>query len=365
MARPKITAGRGCSDRGAKLTAPHVQILGRPNAFSSARADERRLDLLCKIAKAGGNVEPAANPQSARGYDYSAFGDDVESDLQALATRSYLEARFFDRVSLCPKCSSHHLNVREICPGCRSSHLTSEGLLHHFRCGNIGIPSEFALSEDGSYLCPKCKRNMYHLGTEYDRLGRAFVCRACARISDNPPIEAVCLTCGQRTPADDLISTEVFRYVLTSRGAAAIRRGSLLDDAAEESVSIAGAPIYRRSVILQFLVHELKRLQHFGCGFAVLLIDCAAATLRPPSQDSATGWLNQLRECLREIDLIGQLTDVVYIVVLPQTTQSGADALCQNIAAKLGPDSPLILKPIEITEPRHLLTTLAHHGRAA
>jgi hypothetical protein len=206
---------------------------------------------------------------------------------------------------------------------------------------------------------------MYHLGTEYDRLGRAFVCRACARISDNPPVEAVCLTCGQRTPTDDLISTEVFRYVLTSRGAAAIRHGSLLDDGAEESVSIAGAPVYRRSVILQFLLHELKRLEHFGRGFAVLLIECGEATLSPPSKVAATDWLNRLRECLREIDLIGQLTDVVYIVVLPQTTQRDADALCQNIEAKLGPESPLILKPIEITEPRHLLATLTLRGHAA
>jgi hypothetical protein len=346
------------------LTASPVQIVGRPKGSPSARADERRLGLLCQIAEAGGNVAPAANPQAARGYDYSTFGDDVESDLQALATRSYLEARFFDRVSLCPKCSSHHLNVREICAGCRSSHLTSEGLLHHFRCGNIGIPSEFALSEDGGYLCPKCKRKMYHLGTEYDRLGRAFVCRACARISDNPPVEAVCLTCGQRTPADDLVSTEVFRYVLTSRGAAAIRRGSLLDDGAEEPVSIAGAPVYRRSVILQFLVHELKRLEHFKRGFTVLLIDYAPATIGRPSEDSATGWLNRLRECLREIDLIGQLADAVYMVVLPQTERKGADALCQDIAAKLGPDSPLILKLIEITEPRHLLAILTRRDRA-
>src|SRR5262249_21754930 len=157
---------------------------------------------------------------------------------------------------------------------------------------------------------------------------------------------------------DDLVSIAVFRYVLTSRGAAAIRCGSLLDDGVEEPVSIAGAPVYRRSVILQFLVHELKRLEHFKCGFTMLLIDYAPATIRRPSEDSATGWLNRLRECLREIDLIGQLADAAYIVVLPQTKRREADALCQNIAAKLGPDSPLILKPIEITEPGHLLAIL-------
>jgi hypothetical protein len=51
------------------------------------------------------------------------------------------------------------------------------------------------------------------------------------------------LACGARTTAEDLISAEVFSYVLTPRGAQAIRRGSLLggDD---EPVSIADAPVY-------------------------------------------------------------------------------------------------------------------------
>jgi hypothetical protein len=169
--------------------------------------------------------------------------------------------------------------VREVCPGCRRSHLANDGLLHHFRCGYVGIPSEFSPAADGTYLCPKCNGRMRHLGTEYDRLGKAFVCRGCGLISENPPVEAVCFSCGARTPAEDLISTLVFSYALTSRGAAAIRRGSLLDGD-EELVYVAGAPVYRRKVILEFLDHELKRLQHFNSGFSVLLVACARASTR-------------------------------------------------------------------------------------
>jgi hypothetical protein len=336
----------------------HIGGEPKPEALKGAGAGTRRLGLLAQVAEAGGVITPVANPLARRGYEYSPLGDDAEADLLDLAKRGYLEARFFDRVSLCPKCASHHLNVREICPACRSSHLTSEGLLHHFRCGNIGLPSEFASGEDGSYLCPKCKRKMYHLGTEYDRLGRAFVCHACARISDNPPIEAVCLACGQRTPADDLVSTELFSYVLTSRGAAAIRSGSLLDDGGEEPVSIAGAPVYRRSVILEFLGHELKRLEHFHRGFSVLLIEHGPATAGRPGGDSVTPWLSRLRECLREIDLIGQLADALYVVVLPQTKRRDAEALCESVTAKLGPESPLALTAVEITKPPDLAAIL-------
>lgn len=348
------------TDAGASVTTVTRLYVG-PETGADAGADERRLGLLRQIAKGGGTITPNTNPQSVRGYEYPALSDEAERDLLFLAERNYLEARFFDRVSLCPKCASHHLNVREICPGCRRSHLSSEGLLHHFRCGNVGIPSEFAATEDGGYICPKCNRTMRHLGTEYDRLGKAFVCHGCGRVSDNPPVEAVCLACGARTSADDLVSTEVFSYVLTSRGSEAIHRGSLLTGG-DDDVSIADAPVYRRSVTLEFLDHEMKRLQHFSRGFSVLLVECAATAIDGQGDESPTHWLRRLRGCLREIDVMGQMADALYVVILPQTRRRAAEALCQRITAELGPQSPLTLSAIPISEPRHLPAVLARRA---
>jgi hypothetical protein len=329
-------------------------------------SDERALNLLRQIALAGGKIAPHADPHAPHGYVYVALGDDVESDLNDLARHSYLEERFFDRVSLCPRCDSHHLNVREICPGCRQAHLASEGLLHHFRCGYVGIPTEFAPADDGSYVCPKCNHKMHHLGIEFDRLGKAFVCRGCGLISENPPVEAVCFACSARTPAEDLVSTKVFSYVLTSRGAAAVRRrgtalihrGSLLDGD-EELVSIADAPVFRRRVILEFLAHEVKRLQHFDNGFSVLVAKYVPVAKDPGEDDSPAKWLTGLRRCLPDVDLIGQLADALYIVILPQTRYRAAEALRQRILAELGTQSPLTLSTVEITEPRHLAAVLA------
>ena len=321
-------------------------------------AKERRLDLLRQIALAGGKIAPDAEPGAEHGYVYAARGDDVERDLATLARSNYLEPRFFDRVSLCPKCDSHHLNVREICPSCRGAHLANDGLLHHFRCGYVGIPSEFSPGTDGSYLCPKCKGRMHHLGTEFDRLGKAFVCRGCGVISENPPVEAVCFSCGARTPAEDLVSTVVFSYVLTSRGAAAIRRGSLLDSDGE-LVSIADPLVYRRRVILEFLHHETKRLKHFNSGFSVLLINCGVSAMDHRGSDSLPPWLAPLRQCLREVDLIGRFTDRLYVVILPQTTRGEAEALRERIMGALGAGSPVTLSMVEITEPSHLAQVLA------
>ena len=341
---------------------PIGKQLAEIDANAGADAEERRLNLLRQIAQAGGKIDPVAEPLAKHGYTYVALGDDIERDLGILARHDYLEERFFDRVSLCPKCDSHHLNVREICPGCRRAHLVNEGLLHHFRCGYVGIPSEFVAAKDGSYVCPKCNGRMHHLGTQYDRLGKAYLCRGCGVISENPPVEAVCLACGARTTAEDLISAEVFGYVLTSRGAKAIRRGSLLDGD-DELVSIADAPVYRRTVILEFLEQEMKRLQHFNSVFSVLSVNCSESALEQRGGEPPAQWLTRLRDCLREVDLIGQLADTVYVVILPQTKRRAAETLRQRILSDLGPQSPLTVTVVEITEPRHLAQVVAGRNK--
>jgi len=315
-------------------------------ASGRLQAETRQLDLLRQIAGAGGTLLPRADPSAALGHSYALVGDDVANDLGALKRRDYLKASFFDRVSLCPKCGGHHLNVREICPGCARANLTSEGLLHHFRCGYVGLPSEFSPATDGSYRCPKCNRVMHHLGTEYDRLGKAFQCRSCGLVSENPPVEAVCLGCSVHTPAENLVSEVVLSFTLTSRGAAAIRRGSLLDDD-EELVLVAEAPILRRPVLLKFLEHELERQRQLNGFFSLLLIKFTAEAMDAGEGGSLAPQLFRLRECLRDVDLIGQLADADFLVILPQAKHREAEELRRRIGAEFGARPPFVLATLQ------------------
>jgi ssDNA-binding Zn-finger/Zn-ribbon topoisomerase 1 len=325
-------------------------------ATEAVSAEKRRIDLLRCIAD-GGMIEPHPNPQTPHGYEYRGLAEGVERDLQFLTERDYLDARFFDRVSLCPKCQSHHLNVREICPGCRQAHLATEVLLHHFRCGYTGRGSEFASDRRGErgYTCPKCNRQMRHLGTEYDRLGRTSVCRECGLSAEDLPVEAVCLACGTRTLAENLTNIDVFAYTLTSLGRAAIRNDALLERD-DQLLFISGPRVYRRRVMMEFLGQEMKRLDHFKVGFSLLVAEYA----RPVAADNhREHWLSRLRECLRDIDLIGQLNETLFVAILPQTTLPEAEELRQRILAGLGPQPPLTLTTVEVTEPRQIAHILA------
>jgi hypothetical protein len=321
-------------------------------------AEKRRMNLLRCIADAGGLIEPHPNPQTKYGYEYRGLGEGVERDLQFLSERGYLETRFFDRVSLCPRCTSHHLNVREICPGCRQAHLATEVLLHHFRCGYSGRASEFAPNHrgEGGYTCPKCHREMCHLGTEYDRLGRTSVCRECGLSAEDLPVEAVCLACGTRTPSENLADINFFAYALNSLGRAAIRNGALLEGD-DQLLFINGPRIYRRRVMIEFLGQEMKRLDHFKVGFSLLMAESASAA---EGNNAREHWLSQLRACLRDVDLIGQLTDTVFVIILPQTKLAEAEELRKRILAGLGPRPSFTLTPIEVAEWSQIAQILGH-----
>lgn len=323
---------------------------------SEETVEQRRMHLLRQIAELGGAISPIADPAARHGYRFGAGSADVARDLADLAKLNYLETRFFDRVRLCPRCDCHHLNVREICPTCHSAYLTSEGLFHHFRCGYVGIPPEFLPDTKGGFRCPKCNKSMYHLGTEYDRLGKAFVCRACAVVSENPPVEAACLGCGARMSLDDLVGVNVFSYLLTSRGAESLRSARLLDDD-DQPVLAADARVFRREMILEFVRHQMQRRQRLEEPFSLVL-----ATWRQgdgPAAEERGAWLDRVKSCLRSVDLLGQLSDRLYVVALPRAKGREAETLRRRIEKDLGPGSPFSLSAVEIKGQQDLVVALA------
>ena len=155
-----------------------------------------------------------------------------------------------------------------------------------------------------------------------------------------------------------MVSTVAFSYLITSRGAEAVRRGHLLGDD-DEPVRIADAAVYRRRVILEFLLHQMKRLLQLNEPFSVLLIKWLPRDTDTLDEDQPAKWLTRLKGCLRDVDLIGQLADVLYVVLLPCAKRREAEALRQRIETELGPSSPFILSAVEIKERRDLAGALA------
>jgi GGDEF domain-containing protein len=75
--------------------------------------------------------------------------------------------------------------------------------------------------------------------------------------------------------------------------------------------------------------------------------------------------LARLRDRLREIDLIGQLTRSIFVIVLPQTAQREAELLRRQVLAEAGYPPPFAITAIEIAEPQDLGQVLAYLPRQA
>lgn len=185
------------------------------------------LRLLAAIPE-GAVVAPVWQPSASGGCVYLAPNSEAElppEELESLTQQGFLERAFVERLSLCPHCGSHALNVHEACPSCESSNLTVFKAIFHFRCGYVG-PMESFKAEARGLRCPKCNRILRDLGTDHDSPGNYLQCNACSAMFQMPNVAARCLSCGavhSREAMEKIGHRDVYSYRLTHKGKAAIQ----------------------------------------------------------------------------------------------------------------------------------------------
>lgn len=292
------------------------------------------LHLLSTIRDGGGSVFPTWNVTAEHGFEYRVDSRLLdEAALEALARSDHLERIYVDRVSRCPECKTHLLNMREVCIACGSPRISSVELLHHFRCGYVSPSYEFPVDKDGR-RCPKCHGALRNRGTDHDVPGPHFICESCSRSFQMPEIGAFCLSCGTHFRGNDLdriIYEDVYGYKLTPFGVSALRLGRL-DPAGGDSINEYDLPLMRKSIFMAFLEDERKRRQRFGTPFSLLLL-----TVAPPESDAATRasepeLLENVVAFLSETDKLARFDDHHYLLLLPSTDPKKGANLAKRIS---------------------------------
>lgn len=67
-------------------------------------------------------------------------------------------------------------------------------MIEHYACGNTDFESSYL--KEGKLICPKCRRELKIIGTDYRRVGKVFKCNDCGRDSSIPRITHTCQKCG-------------------------------------------------------------------------------------------------------------------------------------------------------------------------
>ncbi|MFI3323265.1 MAG: hypothetical protein SNI45_02355 [Rikenellaceae bacterium] len=134
---------------------------------------------------------------------------------------------------VCPKCYDKGMIYQETCPKCGSIDIEEHNMIHHFRCANIS--PEKTYMKDGALICPKCTRELRHIGVDYDRPTTSYHCNKCSINFSEAKMICECETCLAKSPVESLVPVQMYNVIFNNRGRAMLP----ITDHLEDSDSVA------------------------------------------------------------------------------------------------------------------------------
>ncbi|MBA3665954.1 MAG: hypothetical protein H0W61_17385 [Bacteroidetes bacterium] len=226
-------------------------------------------------------LAPIPDPNSFIGFTYPVVSVNFEpfeefmvlDILDWALTQDYIWPDYFDRIYLCNQCKSAHVSMRETCPTCQSSQLKPEDLVHHFSCGYIGPISDFKNKIDGTLSCPKCSKNLRHIGVDYDKPSLINQCLDCNEVFQDYKVKARCLHCKNDVEVQYLLAKDINVYKLTKKGRNAAIAGISEGDVELENSVLNTVNFKTFSTILHYERQRMKTNPVLKSCFAVIILD--------------------------------------------------------------------------------------------
>ncbi len=163
-------------------------------------------------------IEPEINLESQEGFIYRLADEIMETSakitgsvLETLAEKDILTREDFERIMLSPDGFIQLIPV-ERCPNCDSFHLSRGKMIEHFTCGHVGFEEEFTAGL--KTICPKCKKELKLIGTDYRSPGLRYTCRDCHSVFPLPTIRYRCLKTGKIYTLEELNHVWLYSYRL-------------------------------------------------------------------------------------------------------------------------------------------------------
>ncbi len=137
---------------------------------------------------------------------------------------------------VCPECYDKGMIYQEQCPKCGTVDISEHNMIHHFRCANIS--PEQTYMKDGKLVCPKCMRELNHIGVDYDRPTTSYNCNKCGINFSEATMICECETCLKKSPIESLVPVQMYNVIFNRRGFTMLP----ISDHIEDSDQIAKLP---------------------------------------------------------------------------------------------------------------------------
>lgn len=159
-------------------------------------------------------LEPVFDPKV--GYRYpvveAIVGDmaKAEAFLDRLSEVGILERQLYDKMLICPKCSSVSVAVHYCCPYCGSFDVQKSSLIEHVKCGYMDVEENFL--KNGKLVCQKCHDELTKLDVDFRRAGVWCGCKSCGKSFDVPNATLFCRDCRVDSTFEEVTIRNAYSY---------------------------------------------------------------------------------------------------------------------------------------------------------
>jgi predicted Zn-ribbon and HTH transcriptional regulator len=249
-----------------------------------------------------------------------------------------LSKDFIDRIFVCNGCNAGFIHYHETCPTCKSRNIDSEDLVHHFPCAYVGPASDFKRAETNSFICPKCNKNLRHIGLDYEKPSVICHCNACGKNFQDTFILAKCLNCKKEVEVEYLIPKDICNYTLTKKGKfIATSDLSFSIEPAVEMDGVFSLPLYKK-----LLTHQIERIKGTsGINSFIVLVnlhnieDLYRKVGQQFNERILTSIVQIIGECLKPSDIISADPPFIIYICLNDYENANINPLMKLTIAKL------------------------------
>jgi uncharacterized OB-fold protein len=279
--------------------------------------------------------------------------------LEFLREQKLLTSHFINKANFCSNCGSAFINFKEVCPQCNTDDLSVDELLHHFRCAHVAVMSDY--QRGSSMVCPKCDRELHHIGVDYDKPSIMYKCNKCSHGFQEPKIMTTCYNCKRSTEPENQINREIFSYAASAIGQNAAIHGM---EALFSRILDSELQLSRLDAFKGFYRVEASRIQRYKkseSSLAMLALrDIETLYIRLGARSAGVfGELSAVfRTVLRKSDVITARNESIFFVIMTETdlkcAQRAVERLREGITELLSksldyePDISTLVKPVSV-----------------
>jgi len=195
-----------------------VQAQPAQQEAGSAILEDQRVIKLVDALVSGKlpDINPVVDFSYKMGYAYPSVNsllDTSEADtiniLESLANSGILIRETYEKFYVDPD-GLFQLVPVERCPRCDSSNIVKGQLVEHFSCGYVGLDRDF--KQENRYVCPKCRKELRLIGTDYRNVGIHYRCQDCSEVFTVPVVKWRNMKTRKIWTSEELKEVEAYSY---------------------------------------------------------------------------------------------------------------------------------------------------------